>query len=317
MNFPGNSAASLKVGIVTVTYNSRAVLEEFFSSLAAQSYTNYILYIVDSASTDETAAYTAAHLPPQARLLPSAVNIGFAAGTNLGIRAAFADGCEAILMLNNDVVLDREMIRHLVDALDRDRCDMTTPLMYYHQPANRIWAAGGALHPWLGYLNSHRGMGETDRGQFSKGTRVTFAPLCSVLARKAVFERAGVLDERYFTYTEDSDFMYSCMKLNITLWYVPEAKLWHKVSSLTGNLSTFTIYYSVRGRIYFLHKHFSSPMAWAWTCAYLAYFPLQFALRRLSWRIMKLKCRAALEGHALYREGVSRRAAHDVTTAVD
>ena len=43
-----------KIGIVTVTYNSRNVLEDFFASLSRQTYTSFNLYIVDSGSTDET-----------------------------------------------------------------------------------------------------------------------------------------------------------------------------------------------------------------------------------------------------------------------
>jgi hypothetical protein len=313
MNFPESPDASLKVGIVTVTYNSRAVLEDFFLSLQAQSYTNYMLYIVDSASTDDTVAYAAARLPRRARLLPSEVNLGFAAGTNLGIKAAFADGCHAILVLNNDVVLDPDMIYRLVEGMDRYGCEMTTPLMYFHQPGDRIWAAGGVLRRLLGYLHLHRGMGQKDHGQFSQPARVSFAPLCCVLVQKQVFDRVGLLDENYFTYTEDADFMYNCLKMDITLWYVPDAKLWHKVSSLTGGLSAFTIHYCVRGRIYFLHKNLNSLAAWGWTCAYLAYFPVQFLFRRLSWRTMELKYRAAVEGYALYRKRRSRRSTNDVT----
>ena len=107
--------------------------------------------------------------------------------------------------------------------------------------------------------------------------------------------------------------MYRCLEMDIALWYVPDAKLWHKVSSLTGGLSAFTIYYCVRGRIYFVHKHLNPLAAWGWTCAYLAYFPLQFLFRRLSWRNMELKYRAAFNGYALYRKRRSRRSTNDVT----
>ena len=53
-----------KIGVVTVTYNSRSVLEDYFSSLEKQTHADHALYIVDSGSTDDTVAYVQAHLPP-------------------------------------------------------------------------------------------------------------------------------------------------------------------------------------------------------------------------------------------------------------
>ena len=245
----------MKIGIVTVTYNSRSVLEDFFASLEKQTYANYALYIVDSGSTDDTVAYVRAHLLEHCTFLRNSENIGFAAGTNQGIRAAFQDGCTAILALNNDVVFGPELLERLAGALGQYRCDMTTPMMYYYEPKDRIWAAGGSLQPWLGYRNKHCGEGETDHGQYNVACRVTFAPLCCVLIRKEVFDRVGLLDERYFTYTEDVDFMYRCLKQGLSLWYVPEAKLWHRVSLLTGHMSDFMVRYCTRNRMYFMRKN--------------------------------------------------------------
>lgn len=286
----------MKVGIVTVTYNSRNVLEDFFLSLGSQTYTNFVLYVVDSGSTDDIAAYVQSHFPERCTFLPNAENIGFAAGTNQGIRAAFQDGCTAILALNNDVVFGPELLERLVEALDQYKCDMTTPMMYYHEPKDRIWAAGGSLQPWLGYRNKHRGEGETDRGQYSVACRVTFAPLCCVLIRKEVLDRVGLLDERYFTYTEDVDFMYLCLKQGLSLWYVPEAKLWHKVSSLTGNMSDFMVRYCTRNRMYFMRKNLPVLQAWFWYMAYQAHYMLDVILQKSSMCRWKLRSISAIEG---------------------
>ena len=291
----------MKIGIVTVTYNSRSVLEDFFASLEKQTHEDYVLYIVDSCSTDDTVAYIHAHIPARGKLLRNSENIGFAAGTNQGIRAAFQDGCMAILALNNDVVFGPDLIERLAGALDQYYCYMTTPMMYYHEPKDRIWAAGGCLQPWLGYRNKHRGEGETDHGQYNVACRVTFAPLCCVLIRKEVFDRVGLLDERYFTYTEDVDFMFRCLKQGLALWYVPEAKLWHKVGSLTGNISEFGVRYCTRNRIYFLHKNLSIALAWMWSVVYLMYYLFQFVPARHSVRIIRTRYLAVREGYRLYR----------------
>ncbi len=290
----------MKIGIVTVTYNSRSVLEDFFSSLERQTYADHALYIVDSGSTDDTVAYVQAHLPEHCTFLQNSENIGFAAGTNQGIQAAFQDGCTAILALNNDVVFGPELLERLIEALDQYKCDMTTPMMYCYEPKDRIWAAGGSLQPWLGYRNKHRGDGETDHGQYNVACRVTFAPLCCVLIRKEVLDRVGLLDERYFTYTEDVDFMYRCLKKGLSLWYVPEAKLWHKVSSLTGNMSDFMVRYCTRNRMYFLRKNLPAWQAWLWYGIYRSYYMLDFTMRKTSRARWKLRASSAVDGRKTY-----------------
>jgi hypothetical protein len=229
--------------------------------------------------------------------LQNAENIGFAAGTNQGIRAALQDGCAAILALNNDVVFGPELLERLAGALDQYHCDMTTPIMYFYEPKDRIWAAGGSLQPWLGYRNKHRGGGETDHGQYNVPCRITFAPLCCVLIRREVLDRVGLLDERYFTYTEDVDFMYRCLKQGLALWYVPEAKLWHKVSSLTGgDSSAFALQYMTRNRIYFLRKNMPRLLALYWYAWIQTRSLLAFLLGRNSRSKWDIRRNAAKEG---------------------
>jgi GT2 family glycosyltransferase len=88
----------------------------------------------------------------------------------------------------------------------------------------------------------------------------------------SVFEVIGVMDERYFVYSDDVDFMYRAMRAGLKLYLLPEAKLWHKVSGLTGGaLSEFSLYYGSRGRALFLYKHFGRLQGWFWTTLYSAF----------------------------------------------
>ena len=43
-----------KIGIVTITYNSANVLSGFIESVFNQTYKNFILYVVDNSSKDDT-----------------------------------------------------------------------------------------------------------------------------------------------------------------------------------------------------------------------------------------------------------------------
>src|ERR1700735_454529 len=104
MNNPG------KIGIVTVTYNSGKVLDQFLQSLASQTHANFAVYAVDNASQDDSIARMQAWNDERLRVIRNAVNVGVAEADNQGIQAALADGCEFVLFLNNDVEFEPETL---------------------------------------------------------------------------------------------------------------------------------------------------------------------------------------------------------------
>jgi len=292
-----------KVGAVTVTYNSASVLEAFFASLDRQSYTNFVLIAVDNASQDQTIALLDAHHSDRQIVIGNVTNLGVAAGNNQGIRAAIEAGCEYILLLNNDVVLDVEMIAQLVQGLHDHTCAMTVPMMYFHTPPERIWAAGGGFHPKSGWRVYHRFAFEVDTPRSSRAAQIDYTPTCCVLIRRDVFAEIGLMDERYFVYSDDVDFMFRAKEAHLSMFFVPNARLWHKVNGLTGGSeSDFTYYYGARGRALFLYKHMGPMYAFFWTCFHAAYDVLRAALYRsfrhpcaVKWRGMRDGRKVALE----------------------
>ena len=256
-----------KIGLVTVTYNSATMLKEFFSSLDAQTYRQFCLVSVDNASTDSTVSLLHASSGAEHLVIANTTNVGVAAANNQGIRLAVDLGCEYVLLINNDVVLDPELLTELVRGLADCHCDMAVPLIYFNDPPNRIWTAGGSFQPRLGFRVQHRGLGEDDRGQYDRPVRIDYAPTCCVLIRREVFGKIGLMDERYFVYADDVDFMYRARHSGLIMYYVPRGKLWHKVNGLTGGgVSDFSFYYNARGRALFLYKHFrgKGPFLWIW-----------------------------------------------------
>lgn|ERR1700728_2678225 len=253
-----------KIGVVTVTYNSGPVLQEFFDSLAKQTHRNFVLYMVDNASKDDTLDRTNRRTDVHVVIIANSENLGVAEGNNQGIRAALASGCECVLLLNNDTVFPADLVEQLYAGLERCCCDMTTGKMYYHDRPDVFWCAGGRLRKWRGYDSAHDGEGQKDEGQFNRLRRVTYTPTCCLLVRRTVFERVGLMDSLYFVYFDDVDFLYRCLKRGVSLWYLPDAKLWHKVSSITGHLSDFALRYCSRNRAYFLRKNLPRGVALLW-----------------------------------------------------
>ncbi len=299
-----------KIGIVTVTYNSEHVLPDFFQSLWAQTHENFILYAVDNASKDASVALLRAEQDPRLRVVANTTNVGVAEGNNIGIRAALADSCETVLLLNNDVEFPEDLLFRLQAGLSQHACEMTTGKMLYYEPNDTIWCAGGEFRVARFWAVVHYGLNQQDQGQFNSPRKVTYTPTCCLLAKATVFERVGLMDSKYFVYTDDVDFLYRCLKAHISLWYLPAALLYHKVSSLTGgDTSDFSVRFMTRNRLYFLRKHLSSWHAAIWALRTLCLAaPLRVLRRRESLHTFALKCRSLYEGWTMPCD--SRKAEH-------
>jgi GT2 family glycosyltransferase len=296
----------MTIGVVTVTYNSGQVIKDFLASLLSQTHLHYTAYIVDNASSDDTRQNIAAFKDSRIQLIANVDNLGIAEGNNQGIRKALNNGCDLVLLINNDTEFGPSLFQELVRGLDDYSCDMVAPkILFYHD--RTIWSAGGGIDPRRAYSGFHYGYGQLDRGQFDTPRRVDHAPACCLLIRKQVFERIGVMDTRYFTYVEDTDFCYRAKRAGVKLMYLPSATLLHKAHSLTGGLSSdFMMKYTTRNRVYFMLKHFGPWRGLYYIPAYQLHLFLQLLLRKAGVSRFWLREKAFLEGLRLYCNSVSR-----------
>jgi GT2 family glycosyltransferase len=283
-----NPVAPGKIGVVTVLYQSAPMLPEFFASLAAQTHRDFQLFAVDNASTDDSLALCSA-LGGQCAVIANEENDGVAAANNQGIAAALADGCEYVLLLNNDVRFGPDLFVQLLAGIHTEHCQMTTPLMLYYSAPETIWCAGGGFQHWLGERPRHFAQDQRDTGQ-SPSRPVEFTPTCCALIHRSVFARIGVMDERYFLYWDDTDFMLRAHRAGVRLCLIPNARLWHHVGALAA--SEFTLRYATRNHAYYLRKHLAAPLAALWCALYATVFALgaPFSRRR------RVQLRAWLDG---------------------
>ena len=252
-----------RIGIVTVTYNSAKVLSSFLDCLWSQNYINFILYVIDNASTDNSINLLKQVKDSRLRIIINKDNIGVAAGNNIGIKQALSDECHQLLIMNNDIEFEYDMIDRLVRIQELKKCSLVTPKIMYYDSPNHIWYAGSWFSKRKGYVPYHRGIDQLDQGDFNNSIIVNYAPTCCLLIKKKVFEDIGLMDEKYFVYFDDTDFLYRIYKdKRHKLYYVPTVKILHKVGSLTKSFTgkeklyrgDFFLKYTFRNHIYFLKK---------------------------------------------------------------
>lgn len=260
-----------KTGIVTITYNSGQVIRPFMRSVLAQTQGNFILYIIDNVSTDDTLEQLKDFPDPRVIVVPNSENVGVAAGNNQGMRLALADDCEQILLLNNDVEFEETLLEKLSAQLEEQHCSLVAPKMMYYPETNLIWWAGTKFSRRRGCMTDHIGIQEEDHGQYDRIERMDYAPTCCVLMKRSVIEDIGFMDEQYFAYYDDTDFFYRIYAQGRhQLYYYPFVRFYHKVGGLSNmreggarkfKFNDFYILLNTRNRVYYLRKqgHF-----WAW-----------------------------------------------------
>ena len=201
-------------------------------------------------------------------LIQNRDNLGYAGGNNVGIKYALKRNADAVLILNNDTIVDSGFVLNFITALDR--ADLISPKIYFakgfefhksrYSPKDLgkvIWSAGGEID-WANVLGKHLGVDEVDKGQFAKRKQITFATGACVLVRRGVFEKIGYFDEKYFLYLEDMDFCVRAKKAGFKIIFEPEAIIWHKnAGSSGGSGSILQDYFITRNRLLFAFQYAS------------------------------------------------------------
>lgn len=242
-----------KIGIVIVNYNGAAYQNEALKTIFDSSYQNFEVIIVDSASSDNSICLAKEQFSNIHYIMESE-NVGVARGNNIGIRYAIEKlDVEYILLLNNDVELDKYTIERLIENASTQK--IMVPKIYYYEPHDMLWFAGGEMY-WNKGESGHIGNFETDKGQYDQERVIGYAPTCCMLIHREVFNKIGYIDERVFMYFDDTDL---CVRMNdagFKIVYIPSAFMWHKVSSSGGGMdSKVYVYYNFRNKFYFMDKY--------------------------------------------------------------
>lgn len=249
---------SKKVAIVLVNYNGENFQNECVESICNMEYRDFDIIIVDNGSKDNSVQMIKDRFK-DVILIETGENNGVAKGNNIGIQYALDNNYEYILLLNNDTEVDKYMLGNMMKRANEKT--LVTCKMYYYEPQNRIWCAGGKIN-WKKGTTTHFGENENDIGQYDNSKYVEYTPTCCLLIHRDTFEKIGLMDEKYFMYYDDTDFCVRANNNGFKIWYESTAKLWHKVSSSSGGLeSKISIYYGTRNRLYFIDKYYDKKFS--------------------------------------------------------
>ena len=153
----------------------------------------------------------------------------------------------------------------------------------------------------------HIGINEIDEGQYDQERKIGFATGCCLWIPVEILKRAGMLDERFFLYYEDTEYSFRLQKLGIPIFYCPDAVMSHKArASSTAAGSALCAYYIARNWLLCNRQHLGGRYP-----LFVLYYMANRAACCLIWLMQgRIELvRATIKGIRDYREGKFGRSA--------
>lgn len=216
----------MELSIIIVSYNTKRLLQKCLDSLGAEKKSkDREIIVIDNASMDGSWQMVQEKFP-LVKLVKNTENMGFAKAVNKGI--SLAEG-KSILLLNSDTEASENTLADLLEFEKKVR-----PAII----GLRMLNADGSIQPSVFRLPTARGafseywLGK--KGSFSKywpvgeeSREVEAVSGGAMLISRAVLDKIGYFDERYFMYFEDMDFCRRARKAGFKIYYLPSAKVIH------------------------------------------------------------------------------------------
>ena len=244
---------------------------------------------------------------PQVKIMRNSENLGFSGGNNTGIRQALNPstlsgqemGSDWVVLLNNDTWVERDFAERLKAVLGaKTRSTGSGQAGVVGIPlveGDRVAYCGKIrwLKPTLSHINDAKAIsnfqpvrmdirpgGFPISNEFSNpnspnGKRKMISDKCfyaiggAMAIHKDVFEKIGLLDEKYFLYFEDADFSVRARKAGFDISIADNLSAHHHISSSAKKLgSPLLMRYHYRNALYFNFKNgpwYVKLAVWPWS----------------------------------------------------
>jgi GT2 family glycosyltransferase len=264
--------------VVIVSYNTRDMLRECLLSIERESDGFLIeVLIVDNNSSDGSPEMVEAQFP-QARLIRSAVNLGFGAANNLAIEAARG---RYVVLLNSDAFLGPGSLRLAIARMDRSpkvalAGGQLTGRDLSWQPSARMFPSPitdfFVMTGLAAKFPKSRIFGHFDRtwADPAQPSEVDWVPGAFSIVRAEVLGKVGSFDPRFFLYSEEVDLCRRIKKAGYQVWYWPDIRVVHIGGQSSSRLEGLDFSpngaqvtrWRMRSMLLYYRKHHGAIMAW-------------------------------------------------------
>ena len=256
------------ISIITINYNG---LEDTCALIESIPFNdNMEVIVVDNASKN-LEAETIAKRYPQAKVIQSEKNLGFAGGNNLGIQAAQG---KYLFLINNDTIFKEFNIQSLINRMESSsEIGIVCPKIRFVWDNKPIQYTGYTPLSRITVRNRAIGFGENDHGQYDTAHPTPYAHGAAMLIRRDAIDKVGLMPECYFLYYEEIDWSMMFTRAGYQIWYEPTCTIYHKESQATGQNSPLRTYYLTRNRLLLVRRNpqaFNKPLAYLYLIGIVA-----------------------------------------------
>ena len=248
--------ATPQCSVIVCSLNGERVLPTCLASLRGLQGPSFEVIVVNNGSTDATPELVRRDFP-EARLVQSPRNLGFAGGNNLGMRAARG---RILVLLNDDTEVPPDWLAAIAAPFEHDPKIGAVGCKLLYPGRATIQHAGGVILPNAN--TGHRGVGEKDQGQWDTPGEVAYVTGAALALRREALEQVGLLDPAFFPiYFEEVDLQTRLAGAGWKIWYEPSSWLIHFESQSQGAGSPRFVYRYTRNRLRYLALH-GPPEGW-------------------------------------------------------
>jgi len=213
-----------KVSIIVLNYNGKNCIEKTLKSVYRVNYPDFNVVLVDNNSTDGSLEFIRRNFP-KIGIIKNDQNLGFSAGNNIGIKYALERGADYILLLNYDTEVKSNFLLHLIKTMQSDKKNGIGSPVIFKGKNKDIWFSGGKIG-WIKMKTFHQTK-KIVKDYFNSD----YISGCSMIIKKDVFEKIGLLDEDFFLYWEDADFSLRTKKAGFKLVVSAKSEVFHMEKS--------------------------------------------------------------------------------------
>ncbi len=236
--------------IIIVSLNGEKVLPKCINAIYKTDHNDYEVILVDNGSKDNTSEIVR-NLQKDVKIIRSEINLGFAGGNNLGIKAAKGNW---IILLNDDTEVHPNWLKALEEASAGfpEAGILGCKLLY--PDGKTIQHAGGWVEP--NGLTHHFGYEEQDKGQYDEIKECEYVTGAAFAVNRKLLNKIGVLDAKYFPiYFEEIDYCFRAKKAGFQVLYIPKSVVVHHESRTTTKFSSGFLFKYHKNRLRFLLKN--------------------------------------------------------------
>jgi len=243
-----------KVAVIILNWNGWKDTIECLESVFRIDYPNYQVIVVDNGSSDDSAEHIRKAYP-SVKLIETGKNLGWSGGNNVGIKYAFEQEADYILLLNNDVKVEAGTITAMVGVAQESKASIIGSVVKDAFSGEILFAR--SRYPWM-FFASESQKYRIPSSRWWNSDRAEGSSM--LLSRELLIERAKepgyFLDESLFLYCEEIEIGVWCKRNDRKIVIARDSIVFHKVATSSGgkgNPSSF--YYLTRNHMLLAHRY--------------------------------------------------------------